>query len=405
MRIKAFQGLRPNPAIVAKLASLPYDVVSTEEARELAKDNPLSFLHVVRAEIDLPGDTDPYSDAVYAKSKANFEKLQENGHLIRESGPCLYLYQQRMGEHRQKGIVAACHIEDYENNIIKKHEKTRQQKEDDRTRLNRTLRAHPGPVFLTYKDSTAINERMAEIAATEPLYDFIAQDGVQHTLWRIPGGDDLVKAFAEVPVAYVADGHHRSASAARVGGECRANNPNHTGDEDYNWFTATIFPASELSILPYNRLLKDLNGLSDEAFLGKLREICTVTENANPSPDATGKVSMYFRGKWYGLEFPQEQTEDPIARLDVTKLQDRVLAPLLGIDDPRTSERIDFIGGIRGTGELEKRVQQGDGEVAFSLYPVTLQQLMDISDADQIMPPKSTWFEPKLRSGLFIHTY
>lgn len=405
MRIKAFQGLRPNPAIVAKLASLPYDVVSTEEARELAKDNPLSFLHVVRAEIDLPGDTDPYSDAVYAKSKANFEKLQQDGHLIRESGPCLYLYQQRMGEHRQKGIVAACHIEDYENNIIKKHEKTRQQKEDDRTRLNRTLRAHPGPVFLTYKDSTAINERMAEIAATEPLYDFIAQDGVQHTLWRIPGGDDLVKAFAEVPVAYVADGHHRSASAARVGGECRANNPNHTGDEDYNWFTATIFPASELSILPYNRLVKDLNGLSDETFLSKLREVCTVTENAKPSPDTIGKVSMYFRGKWYGLEFPQEQTEDPIARLDVTKLQDRILAPLLGIDDPRTSERIDFIGGIRGTGELEKRVQQGDGEVAFSLYPVTLQQLMDISDADQIMPPKSTWFEPKLRSGLFIHTY
>lgn len=405
MRIKAFQGLRPNPPIVAQLASLPYDVVSTEEARELAKGNPLSFLHVVRAEIDLPEDTDPYSDVVYAKAKENFEKLQKEGHLIRETEPCLYLYQQRMGEHRQKGIVAACHIEDYENNIIKKHEKTRKQKEDDRTRLNLTLRAHPGPVFLTYKDSEFINRRMAEIAQTQPLYDFTADDGIQHTLWRIPGGDELIKAFAEIPVAYVADGHHRSASAARVGAEFRAKNPNHTGEEDYNWFTATIFPASELRILPYNRLVKDLNGLDDAAFLGKLRGVCTVTENANPSPDSTGKVSMYFHGKWYGLEFPKEEAADPIARLDVTKLQDRILAPILGIDDPRTSERIDFIGGIRGTGELEKRVNQGDGVVAFSMYPVTLQQLMDISDADQIMPPKSTWFEPKLRSGLFIHTF
>lgn len=405
MRIRAFQGLRPNPDNAATVASLPYDVVNTAEARELAKGNPHSFLHVVRAEIDLPDGTDPYDASVYAKAKENLLGLESSGVLERESEPCLYIYQQKMGDHVQRGIVAVCHIDDYENDLIKKHEKTRQAKEDDRTRLNRALEAHPGPVFLTYEDQDAINQAVNEITATDPLSNFTAPDGVGHTVWRIPGGSELIEAFKPVPVFYVADGHHRSASAARVGKELRDANPNHTGDEDYNWFLTVLFPASELKVLPYNRLVLDLNNHSDEDFLAKVKEICPVTEGVDPSPDAIGKVSMYFQGKWYGLDLTGLPGDDPISQLDVSKLQDHILSPLLGIDDPRTSDRIEFIGGIRGTGELTKRVDQGDGPVAFSMYHVTVEQLMAIADAGQIMPPKSTWFEPKLRSGLFVHTF
>jgi len=404
MRIRAFQGLRPAPELAPQVASLPYDVVNTEEARELAAGNPISFLHVVRAEIDLPSGTNPYSDAVYNQAKVNFEQLQSKGALVRENSPSLYIYQQRMGEHTQQGLVCVCHIEDYLNNRIKKHEKTRQAKEDDRTRINTSLSAHPGPVFLTYRDDEAVNAEVARITAEAPLLDFTAPDGVQHTVWKTEEDSVLVEAFSKIPSTYVADGHHRSASAARVGAERKAANPDHTGEEDYNWFLAVLFPASHLKVLPYNRLVFDLNDLSEEDFLAKVSAVAELTEGAVPSPDNTGKVSMYFQGKWYGLAFSEETTADPIARLDVSRLQDKVLAPILGIDDPRTSDRIDFIGGIRGTAELEKRVDRGDGPVAFSMYPVTVEQLMDIADADAIMPPKSTWFEPKLRSGLFVHT-
>lgn len=404
MRIQAFQGLRPNPAVVENIASLPYDVVNTAEARELAKGNPLSFLHVVRAEIDLPEDADPYGDATYAKSKENFEKLQSEGNLIRETEPCLFVYQQEWKGFVQTGITATCHIEDYENNLIKKHEKTRVQKENDRLRINQTLKAHPGPVFLTYRDEPAINEAVDAILKEDPLYNFTAPDGVRHTVWRVPGGSALVDAFKAVPCAYVADGHHRSASAWRLGKEMRENNPNHTGNEPYNWFLAVLFPASHLNILPYNRVVQDLNGLDPDSFIEEVKKVCTVYENNAPDPEKPGQISLYIRDRWFGLVRPENTSDDPIEALDVSFLQDKILAPILGIDDPRTSSRVDFVGGIRGTQELEKRVNSGEWAVAFSMYPTTVDQLMDIADADKIMPPKSTWFEPKLRSGLFVHT-
>jgi uncharacterized protein (DUF1015 family) len=405
LRIKAFQGLRPAQELVAEVACVPYDVVNRAESAELAKGNPNSLLHVDRAEIDLPDDVDPYSDQVYAKALENFQGLQAKGALIRESAPCIYLYQQRMGEHTQVGIATVCHIEDYENDIIKKHEKTRKDKEDDRTRLINTISADTGPVFLTYRETAEIDALVDAIKKEAPLYDFTAPDGIQHTVWRIADAAPFVEAFKKVDVSYVADGHHRTASAARVGCERRAANPNHNGTEEYNWFLAVVFPANQLRILPYNRVVKDLNGRTPEAFLAEVKSRFTVTENVDASPSKPGQVSMYLGGKWYGLSWTPAPDADPISRLDVTILQERLLAPLLGIDDPRTSKRIDFIGGIRGTAELVKLVDGGEGVVAFSMYPTTVEQLMDIADAGQIMPPKSTWFEPKLRSGLFIHTF
>ena len=404
MRIRAFQGLVPVPALAPEVACVPYDVVNATEAAALAAGKPHSLLHVDRAEIDLPPTTDHYSDAVYAQAHANFLQLQREGTLIRETEPCLYLYQQQMGPHVQRGLVAACHVEDYDANLIKKHEKTRKDKEDDRTRLIDTLSADTGPVFLTYRDEPAVNALVAQLVKTEPRHDFTAPDGIRHTAWRIPGGTAWQQAFGQVPVTYIADGHHRAASAARVARLRRSRNPQHQGTEDYNWFLCVLFPASELKILPYNRHVFDLHGLTPAAFLEKVQANFGLVEGADPAPNAVGHVSMYLGGKWYGLRCPVDAQADPVARLDVSVLQDKLLAPLLGIDDPRTSKRIDFIGGIRGTGELVQRVE-AQGGVAFSLYPVTIAQLMDIADAGQIMPPKSTWFEPKLRSGLFVHTF
>ena len=404
MRIRAFQGLVPQPAHAAEVACVPYDVVNAAEAAALAAGKPRSLLHVDRAEIDLPPKTDPYSDVVYAKAKENFQKLQSDGVLTRESGPCLYVYQQQMGEHRQRGLVAVCNVEDYDAELIKKHEKTRKDKEDDRTKLIDTLGANTGPVFLTYRDEAAVTALVDAKVKEQPLHDFTAPDGIRHTVWRVPGGADWVKAFGKVPLTYIADGHHRAASAARVARLRREKNPQHTGAEDYNWFLCVLFPASELKILPYNRIVFDLNGRTPAAFLAEVKARFGLEENASPTPSAVGRVSMYLGGKWYGLRCPVDPKADPVGRLDVSVLQDKLLAPLLGIDDPRTSKRIDFVGGIRGTGELVKRVD-ADGGVAFSLYPVTIGQLMDIADAGQIMPPKSTWFEPKLRSGFFVHTF
>jgi len=404
MRIRAFQGLVPHPAHAPEVACVPYDVVNAAEAAELAAGKPRSLLHVDRAEIDLPGDTDPHSDAVYAKARDNFFALQANGSLVREAGPSLYVYQQQMGSHRQRGLVAVCHVEDYDAEMIKKHEKTRKDKEDDRTRLIDTIGANTGPVFLTYRDEAAVTTLVEAKVKETPAHDFTAPDGIRHTVWRVAGGEQWVKAFAHVPVTYIADGHHRAASAARVARLRRERNPQHTGHEDYNWFLCVLFPASELKILPYNRIVPDLNGRTPATFLAEVKDRFGLVENAPPSPAAVGQVSMYLRGKWYGLRCPAAPKADPVARLDVSVLQDQLLAPVLGIEDVRTSKRIDFIGGIRGTGALAKRVD-ADGGVAFSMYPVTLSQLMDIADAGQIMPPKSTWFEPKLRSGLFVHTF
>lgn len=405
MRIKAFQGLRPTPQQAAQVASLPYDVINTAEARELAAGNPASFLHVVRAEIDLPEGTDLYSDPVYQKARENLERLQSEGYLVRESEPCLYIYEQEWKGLRQRGVTAVCHVQDYLDDVIKKHEKTRKAKEDDRTKLNSTLSAHPGPVFLTYRDVPEINALVEQTVSSDPFINFTAVDGVRHTIWRVPGGEALTKAFAKVPVSYVADGHHRSASAARVGKERAEANPSHTGEEDYNWFLAVLFPASELNVLSYNRVVRDLNGLSPAAFLEKLGQAAELTANATPDPQAPGDVRVYLEGQWYGLKLKVSPEAGPIEQLDAYVLQQDVLTPILAIDDPRTSDRVDFIGGIRGTQELVKLVDNGQAAAAFSMYPVTIKQLMDIADAGEIMPPKSTWFEPKLRSGLFVHTF
>ncbi len=405
LRLKAFQALRPAPQLVAEVACVPYDVVNAGEAAELANGRPNSLLHVDRAEIDLPPGTDPYSDTVYKKAKENFLSLQQRGALIRENEPSIYLYQQRIGEHVQTGLTAVCHIEDYERDVIKKHEKTRKDKEDDRTRLIGTINADTGPVFLTYRDQPEINAMVAAAITTQPLYDFTAPDGVQHSVWRIAGGQPLISEFAKVPFAYVADGHHRTASACRVGRERREANPHHTGDEDYNWFLAVLFPASQLQILPYNRSVKDLNGHTPASFLDAVAQAFTLKRNGTPKPGRAGEIRMYLAGSWYDLEWKPASDADPISQLDVTGLQDRLLAPLLGVEDPRTSKRVDFIGGIRGTAELVKLVDSGSAAVAFSMFPTTVSQLMAIADANQIMPPKSTWFEPKLRSGLFIHTF
>ncbi len=404
MRIHPFQGLVPPPAHAPEVACVPYDVVNAAEAAALAAGKPDSLLHVDRAEIDLPPDTNPYSDAVYAKARENFLGLQRRGVLVRETEPCLYVYQQQMGNHVQRGLIAGCHVEDYDRELIKKHEKTRKDKEDDRTKLIDTLGADTGPVFLTYRDNAAVTALVNAKTQKKPLHDFTAPDGIRHTVWRIPGGAEWVQAFAAVPVTYIADGHHRAASAARVARLRRERNPAHTGHEDYNWFLCVLFPASELKILPYNRIVVDLHGLAPADFLAKVKALFGLQENAAPAPTAVGQVSMYLGGKWYGLTMPADPKADPVSRLDVSVLQDRLLAPVLGIHDVRTDKRIDFVGGIRGPGELVKRVD-ADGGVAFSMYPVTLAQLMDISDAGQIMPPKSTWFEPKLRSGLVVHTF
>ena len=404
MRTKPFAALRPAQGIAARLASVPYDVVDTAEARALARDNPVSFLHVSRPEIDLPEGTDIYSDAVYGQAAKALQSLMADGALVRDPEPAYYAYRQVMGAHVQTGVVACCHIDDYASDVIRKHEKTRQDKEDDRTRHVLTLNANTGPVFLTYRDVAEIDAVIAKATEEKPLYDFTAMDGIRHTVWKLPAEDcaALRAQFDEVPLAYVADGHHRAKAAWRAGAERRAANPTHTGNEEYNWFLAVLFPASQLTILPYNRCVADLNGLSADEFLKSVGRVFSVTDNASPTPPASRNVSFYLAGKWHGISW-EPFDSDPVSALDVSVLQDRLLAPILGIADPRTDKRISFIGGIRGTDELVRRVDSGRDAVAFSMAPVTVAQMMAIADAGQIMPPKSTWFEPKLRSGLLVH--
>jgi len=405
MRIRAFQGLVPPAGLAADLASPPYDVLDTAEARRIIADQPQSFLRVVRSEATLPDGVDPYGAEVYEQARKNFAQLQKDGELVREKSPQIYLYRQIMGGHAQTGLTAVCHADDYVAGLIKKHEKTRPDKEDDRVRLNTALSAHIEPVFLAFESTPEIDSLMQKAAQTDPLFDFTAPDGVKHTLWRMPDPDAVVKAFGAVPHSYIADGHHRSAGAARVGLAKRESNPHHTGEEDYNWFPAVMFPQNQLQILPYNRLVTDLNGLHPEEFLVRVGHACRLSPAAPPVPAQPGHVSMYLGGHWLGLAFDVPAGADPVSRLDVSLLQDNILAPILGIDDPRTSKRIDFVGGIRGTDYLRRQVDTKHAAVAFSMHPVTMRQLMDIADAGQIMPPKSTWFEPKLRSGLFIHTF
>jgi uncharacterized protein (DUF1015 family) len=390
--------------MVAQVAAVPYDVVDTEEARALASGNPLSFLHVSRSEIDMPAGINPYSDDVYLRGRDTLHRFQQEGILVHESTPQLYLYRQTMGRHVQRGIVACCSTVDYERQVIKTHEKTRQDKEDDRTRHIKTHNAQSGPVFLVYRDAPAIQALVRATEQQVPLFDFVAPDGIGHAGWKFQDPDTLGAAFRSVPVAYIADGHHRAAAAVRVARERRAANPSHSGQEDYDWFLGVLFPASEVQILPYNRLVRDLNGQSPDTFLRAVRARFTVRAASKASPSAPGAICMFLAGAWHELGWTLPPNTSPEGRLDVSVLQERLLGPILGIDDPRTSKRIEFVGGIRGTAELEQRVTSGQHAIAFSMHPTTVSQMMDIADAGGIMPPKSTWFEPKLRDGLFIHT-
>lgn len=403
MQIRPFKSWCARPDLASKVAAVPYDVVNTAEATTLAAGNPYSFLHVSRAEIDMAPGIDPYSDQVYCQGRATLNRFQKDGILIQESAPQLFLYRQTMGQHVQRGIVACCSTAEYEQKIIKIHEKTRQDKEDDRTRHINTLNAQTGPVFLLYRDDSALNELAAQTEKTTTLFDFIAADGIAHTGWKFSNPGKVVAAFNRVPGAYIADGHHRAASAVRVAKERRALHPQQTGEESYNWFLGVLFPASQMQILAYNRLVKDLNGLTPAAFLERARQHFAVTPTTNTTPAAPGTVCMLLDRTWYELTWVLPPNTPLEGRLDVSVLQERLLAPVLGIDDPRTSKRIEFVGGIRGTDELEKRLATGEHAVAFSMHPTTVEQLMDIADAGGIMPPKSTWFEPKLRDGLFTH--
>jgi len=405
--IRAFRALRPIPEQAAAVSAVPYDVVNTAEARELAAGNALSFLHVSRPEIDLPEGTDIHSDEVYEKAAENFEKLKADAPLFIEDSPSLYVYRLRMGEQQQTGIAGCCSVDEYDADIVRKHERTRKDKEDDRTRHMISLRAQTGPVFLTYRGRRQIDEIVARAQTEDPLYDFTAADGVGHAIWRV--GDveatRVIEEFAAVPLVYIADGHHRAASASRARAELESSNPNHTGEEEYNFFLTVLFPAEQLRILPYNRVVKDLNGKTPEEFLAIVSSQFEVKEAASPSPLQKAEICMYIAGRWHSLTLPAGTTNpiDPISSLDVSILGERLLDPLLGITDVRTDKRIDFVGGIRGTAALEQIVNDGDAAVAFSMYPVTVEQLMAIADANEIMPPKSTWFEPKLRDGLLSH--
>ncbi len=403
--IYPFRALRPPVEQVEQVASVPYDVVNTEEARQLAEGNPLSLLHVTRPEIDLPEGTNIYSEEVYARAAENFQKLVETCPLETEAEPSLYLYRLVMGTHEQIGVAACCSVDEYDRDLIRKHERTRPDKEDDRTRHMLELRAQTGVVFLTYRANRSIDALAADIVSGDPLYDFTAPDGIRHTLWRAPSPDALVSAFEEVPLLYIADGHHRAASASRARAHLRDQNPQHTGEEEYNRFLTVMFPSDQMQILPYHRVVRDLHGMSAEDFLAAVGTKFDVAEGSAAVP-ARGRFGMYLRQRWYNLtplDASQAQTDDPTTALDVSVLQDYLLDPVLGIKDVRTDKRIDFVGGIRGTSELERLVNEGRAAVAFSLSPTTIEDLLKVSDANGIMPPKSTWFEPKLRDGLLIH--
>ncbi len=414
-KVMPFRGIRPRKDVASQVAALPYDVLSSDEARALAGNNPLSFLHISKAEIDLGPEVHIYDDTVYEKARENFERFLKEGILEQDPKPCYYVYRQVMplpggGQHVQAGLVAGASAEEYQKNIIRKHEETRQDKEDDRTRHVDTLNANTGPVFLTYTARRSIDEIMSVVMENEPENDFISDDGNRHTIWVVfdePMIRRIREEFEKVEVLYVADGHHRSAAASRVMDRRKKGNPNHTGDEEYNYFLSVIFPHDQMQIMDYNRVVKDLNGLSASVFLQKISEKFEVEERGTEvrRPAARHEFTMYLDGRWYILKarsgtFPGD---DPVAGLDVSILQENLLYPVLGIVNPRTDKRIDFVGGIRGPGELKRLVDSDLYKVAFGLYPTSIEDLMKVAEAGKFMPPKSTWFEPKLRSGLVIH--
>jgi uncharacterized protein (DUF1015 family) len=399
--LKPFAALRPKPELAAQICELPYDVMSSDEAREMARGNPLSFLHVSKPEIDLPSGTDNYAPEVYAKGAENFQKLISQGALKQDTQPNFYLYRQIMGGHSQVGLVAAASCEEYLANIIKKHEFTRPDKEDDRVRHIEALNSQTGPVFLTYKAVGVLDEFIAKKISETPVVDFTGKDGVRHTSWNLASEDEIkfIEAqFAAIPFLYIADGHHRSAAAARVF-------RSRQGASQSGQFLAVIFPHNQMQILPYNRVLKDLNGLTPAELLKKLEEVFNIIRMGLPTPTRKHELGLFMNRRWHTLTFKPKLTagKDAIEKLDVSLLQNLVLAPLFGIDDPRTSKKINFVGGIRGTTELEKLVNGGEYACAFSMFPTSIEDLMNIADAGGIMPPKSTWFEPKLRDAMFCH--
>ncbi|MGQ9615278.1 MAG: DUF1015 domain-containing protein [Spirochaetota bacterium] len=408
--IRAFRALRPVPEKVGEVASVPYDVVTTEEAKKLATSNPLSFLHVTRPEIDLPEDTAPYDKGVYIKARENLQKFINDGVFLEEEKPSLYLYRLRSDDHEQVGLAGCFSIEEYEKKIIRKHENTRKEKEDDRFRHILAVSAHSGPVLLTYRGNDEINKLVTSEIVKTPIYDFKALDGVQHTLWMVENTRTIIKAFKKIPALYIADGHHRAAGAWRVKEEMLKRYPL-AGDEEFRYFLAVAFPSDQLRILPYNRYISDLNGMSVKAFLESLGERFEVTRlgilNEGYEPREKGQFGMYLDKCWYLLK-PKKiikiHSDDPVSKLDLTLFQREILEPLIGITDQKSDTRIDFVGGPSSSMKLMEKVD-AEGGVAFTLYPVTVDELMAVSDAGMIMPPKSTWFSPKLRSGLLIHKF
>ena len=407
--IRPFNAVRPKEDVVQSVASVPYDVVNREEAAALVKDNPINFLRTTRSEIELPDSVSPYDKSVYEKAKENWTKLVNDAPMVEEDEPRLYVYHLTMGDQKQAGIAATFAVDDYDNDIIKKHEKTRKVKEDDRTNHIVTTEAQTGAVFLTYKGIETVDQIVDKtMSASDPIYNFTTEDGIIHKMWIVEQADvdTIVSEVGNSEFLYIADGHHRAASAGRARAVKKDNNPNHTGEEEYNFFLAVLFPAEQLKILPYNRVVLDLKGMSENEFVEKIKTNFTIEETDSALPANEKSICMYMSGKWTLLK-PNENvkaTEDIGGNLDVSILQNYVFQPILGVEDIRTDTSIDFIGGIRGTEELERLVDGGKAKVAFSMYPVSVDNLINISDAGEIMPPKSTWFEPKLRDGLVVHT-
>jgi uncharacterized protein (DUF1015 family) len=407
--IRPFKAFRPKAEFACEVAAKPYDVLNSEEAREEVKGHPLSFLHVGKPEVDLDPSIDLHDKRVYEKGKENLQKLISQKVLVEDSAPCLYVYAQTMGNHTQYGLVGCASVDEYWNNTIKKHELTRKDKEEDRCNHVRVTNSHSGPIFITYRDNNEVNNIVTSVTSQSPENDHTALDGIRHQSWVIKDKEVMKKItsiFKTIPTLYIADGHHRSAAAVRVGRERAKANPNHRGDEEYNFYLAVYFPASQLHIMDYNRLVKDLCGMSKEEFFVKLKPNFDIVEaSAQVKPAKKGDFGMYLEGKWYTLSAGAalQSVTDPVLRLDVSILQNHLLDPILGIKDPRVDKRIDFVGGIRGLGELERRVNSGEMKIAFSMFPTSVAELMAIADDDKLMPPKSTWFEPKLRDGLFVH--
>lgn len=411
-QVLPFRAIRPHQKAAADVAALPYDVYSRAEAKEAVKGHPLSFLNIDRPETQFPDDHDMYGKDVYAKANEMLEEERAEGIFIQNEQPCYYVYELTMDGRAQSGLVALSSIDDYLNGVCKKHENTVAKKEADRIHHVDTTSAQTGPIFLAYRAQEAIDALIAKAKKQTPIYDFTADDGVIHRVWIIKEEADikaLKDAFAQVPCTYIADGHHRAASAVKVGLKRRKEHPDYTGNEEFNYFLSVLFPDNQLKILDYNRFVKDLNGLDQDTFMNKLSKIFTITPSDQSHPTHKGQVKMYLDHRWYALDvkdaIAKVRDNDPVDRLDVALLQDEVLTPILGIKDPRTDERIHFVGGIRGLGELVKDVDQLPGSVAFAMYPTQISELLAVADAKRLMPPKSTWFEPKLRSGLFIHAF